>query len=167
MLEVQVSHDVTQPLQATPTPEAPLRATAGPYEWLYVAPFGVPVDLGVDHVPADQVRTMAAEPLVHATAARVPSAATAGMSVEEALSPAAGPQVRPASVETRAFTAPLAFHTHETMTVLPLAAMLGIPILPDVVDQPVVPRLVVVQVAARSRLILTLTDPDPLSVYAT
>ena len=38
---------------------------------------------------------------------------------------------------------------------------------PDVVDQPVLPSVTVVQVAARSRLILTLTEPVALSVYAT
>ena len=167
VLDVHVSHAVTQPLHATATPAAPLRATAGPYEWVYVAPVGLPVDFGVDHVPAVQVRMMAVEPFVQATAARVPSAATAGMSVDEALSPVFGPHVTPASVETRALTEPFAFPIHETTTVFPLAAMRGMPSLPDVVDQLVVPSVAVVQVAARSRLILTRTDPEPLSVYAT
>ena len=154
VLDVHVSHAVTQPLHATATPAAPLRATAGPYGVRCLcAPVGVPVDFGVDHVPAVQVRMMAVEPFVQATIPRVPSAATAGTSVDGARRPVFGPHVTPASVETRALTEPFAFPIHETTTVFPLAAMRGMPSLPDVVDQLVVPSVAVVQVAARSRLI--------------
>ena len=70
---------------------------------------------------------MALDPFVQATAARVPSAATAGRSVDEPVSPPVALQVTPASVDTRALTAPLLFDSHATTTVLPLAAMRGMP----------------------------------------
>ena len=85
------------------------------------------MDLGDDQAPAVHVRTTALDPSVQATAARAPRAATAGMSVDDPVSPPVALQVRPASVDTRALTVPLLLDSQATTTVLPLAAMRGIP----------------------------------------
>jgi hypothetical protein len=118
---------VTQPDHATPTPAVPLSATAAPYECVNAAPVGTLVDLGGDQAPALHVRTTAVEPSVQATAARAPSAATAGRSVDVPVSPPVGLHVRPAFVDTLALTAPPLLDSHATTTVLPFAAMRGIP----------------------------------------
>src|SRR6187402_6174 len=97
------------------------------------------VAFGADQAPADQVRTMALVPSVQATAARDPAAATAGISVAVATMAPVALHVRPASVDTRARTAPVALASHDTITVLPLAAMRGMPYRPTVDD----PALVV------------------------
>ena len=115
-------------------------------------------------LPDFQVRTRIPSGLAQATAAR-PTAVAAEDAESAALaSVTAAAQLAPEFVETRALIAQFALAVQETTTRVPVAETTGTPKRPLLLLAVVAPRATVLQVAPRSRLIASLTDPVTLSV---